>query len=265
MAQHKPGSFGTMRAPFQARSQPKRSLARVGRSLHVPQLLSRVPGTLFAERIKPANDPMPKVRSRPRSDYRMTNPHLSSAWRMSGSYLWLSLVVFGCSGSSTSSDGTGGSSAGGANGVGGSSNSEIGGASTTVTTKGGDTGKGGSLGSGGTSNTVSSSNVGGSVPAGGSTARTNCPSSAACTTCGAYLCGPGEYCCNSACGICGPAGGPCPNINCVGTGGGNGVGQTCTQNSDCASGLLCCYPCGTAGCTNQCMQPGPNGACPMFA
>jgi hypothetical protein len=82
--------------------------------------------------------------------------------------------------------------------------------------------------------------------------------------CGPSACGAGQFCCNSACGICGPAGGPCPTITCAGTGGGSGIGQTCNQTSECGAGLMCCYPCGTAGCTNQCMQPTQNGLCPMF-
>lgn len=83
--------------------------------------------------------------------------------------------------------------------------------------------------------------------------------------CGPSVCGAGQFCCNPTCGICGPAGGPCPTIACAGNGGGSGIGQWCTQSSECGSGLLCCYPCGTAGCTNQCMQPTQNGLCPMFS
>jgi hypothetical protein len=43
-----------------------------------------------------------------------------------------------------------------------------------------------------------------------------------------------------------------------------GVGTGCQNDGDCNSGLLCCYPCGIPGCQNQCMQPDPNGGCPMF-
>ena len=84
--------------------------------------------------------------------------------------------------------------------------------------------------------------------------------------CGKNFCSAGQYCCNPSCGICGPAGGLCPNIAC-GTGGASSAnltaGEACTQGS-CAARLLCCYPCGTAGCTNQCMQPASNGQCPMY-
>ena len=84
--------------------------------------------------------------------------------------------------------------------------------------------------------------------------------------CGKNSCSTGQYCCNPSCGICGPAGGLCPNIACS-TGGATSAnltaGEACTQGS-CAAGLLCCYPCGTAGCVNQCMQPGSNGQCPMY-
>ena len=84
--------------------------------------------------------------------------------------------------------------------------------------------------------------------------------------CGPNYCSLGQFCCNAACGICGPAGGQCPSTAC-GTGGASGtksVGENCAQSSECSSGLLCCYPCGTAGCTNQCMQPAANNQCPMF-
>lgn len=49
---------------------------------------------------------------------------------------------------------------------------------------------------------------------------------------------------------------------CMKTGG--GAGADCTTDADCQSSLKCCYPCGIAGCTMQCMQPQPDGLCPVF-
>ena len=40
-------------------------------------------------------------------------------------------------------------------------------------------------------------------------------------------------------------------------------GSVCTENVQCASGLLCCYPCGIPGCENQCTVP-VEASCPMF-
>jgi hypothetical protein len=45
---------------------------------------------------------------------------------------------------------------------------------------------------------------------------------------------------------------------------GGDVGAPCGTVMDCNTGLLCCYPCGQPGCTNECMDPDPNGSCPMF-
>jgi len=40
-------------------------------------------------------------------------------------------------------------------------------------------------------------------------------------------------------------------------------GMVCTENAQCESGLLCCYPCGIAGCENQCTVP-VGESCPAF-
>ena len=40
-------------------------------------------------------------------------------------------------------------------------------------------------------------------------------------------------------------------------------GSVCTENEQCASGLLCCYPCGIPGCENQCTVPADE-SCPVF-
>lgn len=42
------------------------------------------------------------------------------------------------------------------------------------------------------------------------------------------------------------------------------AGKACQNDSECAKGLKCCYPCGIPGCQNECMVPMPNGMCPMF-
>ena len=49
----------------------------------------------------------------------------------------------------------------------------------------------------------------------------------------------------------------------AGASGDAGVGSTCTTDVQCLQGLKCCYPCGQAGCKNQCMKP-VNGSCPLF-
>jgi hypothetical protein len=46
------------------------------------------------------------------------------------------------------------------------------------------------------------------------------------------------------------------------TGGAKKEGELCATHSECGSGLLCCYPCGTAGCQNACTAPVDGGACP---
>lgn len=42
------------------------------------------------------------------------------------------------------------------------------------------------------------------------------------------------------------------------------IGETCTDDSDCGGGTLCCYPCGIPDCTNECMLPADDGGCPLF-
>jgi hypothetical protein len=121
-------------------------------------------------------------------------------------------------------------------------------------------------------------------------------------TCGGFtgaLCGADEYCeyangcglaggvgeckkkplgCDTDCpGVCGCDGkfycNEC-NANSAGVGitgdkscmssGDAGVGLPCPNGTECAKGLLCCYPCGIPGCDNQCMPPDPSGGCPLF-
>ncbi|MCA9647597.1 MAG: hypothetical protein H6718_32220 [Polyangiaceae bacterium] len=45
---------------------------------------------------------------------------------------------------------------------------------------------------------------------------------------------------------------------------GKGIGDTCQTDPECQGGLKCCYPCGIAGCDNQCMVPDESGECPLF-
>jgi len=42
-----------------------------------------------------------------------------------------------------------------------------------------------------------------------------------------------------------------------------GPGTLCTSDTDCSAGLKCCYPCGTAGCQNQCIQTS-SATCPLY-
>ena len=164
--------------------------------------------------------------------------------------LVLGIVIIQTACSGTSNDGTGGDAGAATGGA-----TVNGGAPATggATVNGGAPATGGYRGLGG----QGINPAGGFMSSGGNTGA---------IACGKNFCSAGQYCCNPSCGICGPAGGLCPNIAC-GTGGASSAnltaGEACTQGS-CAAGLLCCYPCGTAGCTNQCMQPASNGQCPMY-
>lgn len=52
------------------------------------------------------------------------------------------------------------------------------------------------------------------------------------------------------------------DTSCIKPGG--KLGDKCTGNDSCSTGLLCCYPCGQAGCANQCTKPMKNGQCPLY-
>jgi hypothetical protein len=79
----------------------------------------------------------------------------------------------------------------------------------------------------------------------------------------------------SSCALGCPGAPPCPyiaNVTCgciagscavTSRGGSGGAGTPCTASTDCLSGLLCCYPCGVAGCETVCTDVGPAGTCPM--
>lgn len=79
----------------------------------------------------------------------------------------------------------------------------------------------------------------------------------------------GFDCCVNVC-TCGTDGKVRCEVTCDGNGSGGacggdgGPGTRCDSDSVCGSGLKCCYPCGIAGCENQCMAPMPDGRCPLF-
>lgn len=86
------------------------------------------------------------------------------------------------------------------------------------------------------------------------------PGSDAGIDCSTVGCGAPPLCsegCTAPCGCC-----PCSDGSEMGTyvctGGcwaprGTGAsGDPCSASTDCGSGLSCCYPCGTPGCSNQC-------------
>jgi hypothetical protein len=167
-----------------------------------------------------------------------------------------------------------------------------GGATTTPGTgvgeAGSDAGAGGS--SGGGSSGASSSSSGGTSSGAPGDGAAGCTVSGGCGT--GQICGfpTGEGC--SGRGTCFPAPGvtclaysagcACDgteiNVACTGLPGGyvtqpllhTGVcgqvdaGGACTSDTQCAPGLKCCYPCGVAGCTNQCITPLSSGTCPMY-
>jgi hypothetical protein len=41
------------------------------------------------------------------------------------------------------------------------------------------------------------------------------------------------------------------------------MATSCTTDTECPRGQLCCYPCGIEGCSKICMKP-MNGHCPFF-
>jgi hypothetical protein len=76
--------------------------------------------------------------------------------------------------------------------------------------------------------------------------------------------------CASACpelttAVCRCEGGRCgaPVFPDAGVDSGLPLGANCASNDECASGLLCCYPCGIPGCHNRCITP-MAGRCPLF-
>ena len=172
----------------------------------------------------------------------------------------LLLVWFmGCSGESNSGGGAGGASgaAGGATGFGGE-RAAGGNTPITTTSRGGTSGFGGERASGGSTSTSTLSNACGCLN-------------------GAYrpVCGTNGTTYDATCGdVCVPVAIACHNACPCGTGGSTGqgtttatgkaAGETCGASSECGSGLLCCYPCGTAGCVNRCIAPTTAGVCPLY-
>lgn len=83
--------------------------------------------------------------------------------------------------------------------------------------------------------------------------------------------------CASACpeldtAVCACSGGTCgaPVLADAGSdagadAGGLAAGEPCSGDEVCATGLLCCYPCGIPGCVNRCGAPDPHtGRCPLL-
>ncbi|MCE7891527.1 MAG: hypothetical protein DYH12_17820, partial [Sorangiineae bacterium PRO1] len=71
----------------------------------------------------------------------------------------------------------------------------------------------------------------------------------------------GKFYCN-ACGANAAGADVSDDKSCMS--GDGGVGTSCSSDTECVAGLKCCYPCGQAGCTNQCTVPMGNGECPMY-
>ncbi|HEV3189368.1 MAG TPA: hypothetical protein VGY54_02665 [Polyangiaceae bacterium] len=198
------------------------------------------------------------------------------------------LFVAACGTDSPSSTGDSGVASGGASSGAGSGASGSG----VTADSGSGSGTGGSAGSSGTAGSpdaASASGSSGSVSSGSSSCPTAQPMDGkACT--GSTVC---EYGHATCCGIassfmtckCQPGGFSCYqtvecNFICPGsadassdadasgrasdTGAGDGApGTQCGAAAECMAGLLCCYPCGVAGCHNQCMAP-VQGRCPMI-
>lgn len=76
-------------------------------------------------------------------------------------------------------------------------------------------------------------------------------------------------CPETATTVCDCVGGACEVVHSDGGASDGGprpdaaVGTACTSDSECGSGLLCCYPCGIPGCTNACSVP-MDGQCPAL-
>jgi hypothetical protein len=172
--------------------------------------------------------------------------------------------------------------------AGGSSGSASGSSGSSSGASGSSSGTAGSSGSGGSSGGSSTGSGGssGATDAGGA----RCTSDAQCSP--GQLCGFLEADGCSAQGSCVPNTGALCNaispgcacdgteINIICTGlppgyvskpllhrgqcGGLEAGAGCSSDSQCATGLKCCYPCGIPGCSNECVMPDPGGKCPLY-
>ncbi len=69
--------------------------------------------------------------------------------------------------------------------------------------------------------------------------------------CGDTTCGAGEICCSESCGICGPKGGVCPDIQCA------PAGEPCGDTTCGANEICCSASCGICG--------PKDGVCPDIA
>ena len=219
--------------------------------------------------------------------------HRSKLWSSSRSVIGMDIRLLGvaplllmwfmgCGGESNSGGGSGGTSgtSGGASGFGGE-RAAGGNTPITTTSRGGASGFGGERAAGGntpitTTSRGGASGFGGERASGGSTSTSTLSNACGCLS-GAYqpVCGTNGTTYDATCGdVCVPVAIACRNACPCGTGGttgqgtgtvtGKGAGETCGGNSECGSGLLCCYPCGIAGCVNRCIAPTSAGVCPLY-
>jgi hypothetical protein len=93
-----------------------------------------------------------------------------------------------------------------------------------------------------------------------------CPEPIPCGGVDDMQCPPGMKCQIEACpqsvGTLDDAG-PFPSCFGICVKGTGDVGSPCQSPTDCNPGLLCCYPCGVAGCDSVCTVP-LDGQCPQF-
>ena len=186
-------------------------------------------------------------------------------------------LVIGCS---SSSDDGGGRTTDGGSGAAGKGGSSGGGGST-----GGSSGRSGAGGGSGSSGKGGTSGAGGRGGVCGGLLGSVCESNEWCdfpdgAVCGATdvtgTCRPRPTACTQDCpGVCGCDGAFHCN-ECIAQQAGvditgdrscqrdGGSQAGCRSDTECSPGLRCCYPCGQAGCENQCIRPMPNGMCPMY-
>jgi hypothetical protein len=202
----------------------------------------------------------------------------------------LALLPLACGGATTSSldieagtnadaTGGGGGSGGGSsgssngNGSGGSGGGSSGGSSSGAgSSSGGSSGGGSSSGTGSGSGSSSGSDAGGSSGSSGNTPPDGggCQQASDCHGPLPQLC---VVCSNGSdgCAHWECQGGTCAIAYCAAEpdagnadAGKTGKDGACTADGQCAPGLKCCYPCGTPGCSNECIAPLASGMCPMY-
>ena len=191
-------------------------------------------------------------------------------------------LLLACSGSGDD-NGRGGTTDGGSGAGGRSGASGKGGGGNAGAAGGATGGASGSSGSSGRSGSGGKAGSGSGIC--GGLAGFTCESDAWCdypngAVCGATdatgTCRPRPFACTEDCpGVCACDGKfYCNECNAQQAGqdisddrscrGDGGAQSVCMSDGDCRPGLKCCYPCGQAGCENQCITPMPNGMCPLF-